>query len=98
MWGEHDSMMWNGDALWSQGMFGGGWLMLLGLILGTVLVALLVVSLVRQTRRPSGSGAGAAQVPPALLPTAEPPAETLKRRYASGDIDREEYLRRLGCL
>ena len=69
-----------------------------GLILGTVLVVLLVVLLVRQTRHPSGSGAGAAQVPSALLPTAEPPAETLRRRYAAGEIDREEYFRRLGDL
>ena len=99
MWGEHESMMSRGDDFWSLSMLGGGWLMFFGLILGTALVVLLVVFFVRQTTHPSGSGAGVAQIPSAALPpTAEPPVEILKRRYASGEIDREEYFQRLGDL
>ena len=98
MWGGHDSMMWDGHDSWSQGMLGGGWLMFFGLILGTVVVVLLVVFLVRQTTHPSGSGAGIAQTPLGPPSTPDQPREILKRRYASGEIDREEYFQRLGDL
>ena len=96
-------MMWDGHDGWSQTMVGGGWLVFLGLILVTVLVVLLVVFLVRQTAHPSGSG-GTAQAPPILPPTpaappqVESPHDILKRRYAAGEIDREDYLKRLSDL
>ncbi len=98
MWGEHHSMMWDGHDSWSQGMLGGGWVMLFGLILATVLVVLLVVFLVRQTTHPSGYGPGIARAPQGPPPTLDQPREILKRRYASGEIDREEYFQRLGDL
>jgi putative membrane protein len=91
-------MMWHGDDAWSQTMVGGGWLMFLGLILVTVLVVLLVVFLVRQATHPSGSGVGTAQAPPTLPPAPESPREILRRRYAAGEIDREDYLKRLSDL
>jgi uncharacterized membrane protein len=91
-------MMWDHGDYWSQGMFGGGWLMVLGLILGTALVVWLVVFLMRQTTHPAGSGSGTTQAPSAPPPVTESPREIFRRRYASGEVDREEYLRRLGDL
>lgn len=94
-------MMWDNGDYWSHGMFGGGLLMFVGLILGTVLIVWFVLFLVRQTANPTGSGPGtatAAQVPPSQPSVRETPREILMRRYASGDIDREEYLKRLGDL
>ena len=91
-------MMWDRGDYWSQGMFGGGWLMSLGLILGTALVVLLVVFLVRLTAHPMVSGMGTAPAPSAQPPAPESPREILQRRYASGEVDREEYLQRLSDL
>lgn len=96
-------MMWDGNDYWYHGAFAGGWLMFLGMILVTVAIVLLVVFLVRQATHPAGSGAGTLlPAPPATppAPSATPPAretprEILKRRYASGEIDREDYLQRL---
>ena len=67
-------------------MMGSGWGMGglgLGALLLLVGVVLLVVWLARTGAGPSGG---------------ETPERTLKRRYASGEIDREEYLRRLEDL
>ena len=90
-------MMWHGDDFWSLSMLGGGWLMFFGLILVTVLVVLLVVFLTRQATHPSGLGAGMAQTPP-VTPPPDSPREILKRRYAAGEVDREDYLKRLSDL
>ena len=79
-------------------MLGGG-LMFFWWLLGAAAVVLLVVFLVRQAVHPSAYASGTAQAPPALpLTPAESPSETLKRRYASGEVDREEYLKRLSDL
>ena len=91
-------MMWDRNDYWYHGASVGGWLMFGGMILVIVAVVLLVVYLVRQTAHPEGAGAGTGQAVPALPPAAEMPREILKRRYASGEIDREDYLQRLGDL
>lgn len=91
-------MMWDRGDHWSQGMAGGGWMMFIGLILGTALVVWLVVFLVRQTTHPTVSDAGTAPAWSVLSPTPESPREILMRRYASGEVDREEYLQRLSDL
>jgi putative membrane protein len=90
-------MMWNWDGSWSNGMAGGGWLMFFGMILVTVAVVLLVVYLVRQTTGAPGSQTQALP-PSAAVPAPETPRDILKRRYANGEIDREEYLQKLSDL
>jgi putative membrane protein len=53
-----------------------------GMIIGGI--ALLVVGLARQGTQPGGRGES---------PRSESPIEILKRRYASGELDREEFER-----
>ena len=73
-----------------NGMMGMGWWMVLWGLLGLavlVLVVLTIVRLVRSDSNRSGTRAG------------EDPAQLeLRRRYAEGQIDQEEYLRRLDDL
>jgi putative membrane protein len=61
-------------------------------ILALVGVVILVVVLARGASR---SGAGA---PPPSGPASETPEDILRRRYARGEIDREEYRQRLEDL
>jgi len=69
---------------WGMHTFGGGILMFLfgAVIIGGV--ALLVAGLARQGVRPADRGES---------PRSESPMEILKRRYASGEIDRQEFER-----
>jgi putative membrane protein len=72
--------------MWGWDGGGGWWAMGLGMVVWLVVVVLavwLVVRLVGQ--RPSGGGAESAE-------------ELLRRRFASGEIDGEEYDRRLAIL
>jgi putative membrane protein len=66
-------------APWGMHTFGGGILMFLfwGVIIGGI--ALLVIGLARQGAQPASRS--------------ESPLEILKRRYASGEIDRQEFER-----
>lgn len=71
--------------MWDHDFGWGGWMtMLLGMAGVWILVALVVVALLRSDRRP---GAGA-----------DDPREILERRLARGEIDVEEYQRRLDAL
>ena len=72
-------MMGNYGSTWGMHTFGGGILMFLfwGLIVGGI--ALLLAGLARQSAQRVGRG--------------ESPIDILKRRYASGEIDREEFER-----
>lgn len=69
-----------GDTGYDYGMMGGGWwwfMPILGIIfLGLIIWA--VVALIRGQGGPQSTGADSA-------------LEILKRRYARGDIDKEEY-------
>jgi putative membrane protein len=72
--------------MWGWDGGAGWWAMGLGMVVWLVVVALavwLVVRLVGQ--RPSGGGPESAE-------------ELLRRRFASGEIDAEEYDRRLAVL
>ena len=66
---------------------GGGWLMMgIGMLVWVALIALVVWLVVRVAgNRPSGGGSESAE-------------DLLRRRYASGEIDAEEYQLRLQTL
>ena len=75
----HDGDMMHGDMM--MGMTG-GWMVLWALVgLGLVVVAVLGSIWLVTNRSPAHPGSA---------PDAE---EVLRRRYAAGEIDREEYLR-----
>ena len=75
--------------------------MFIGLIAIVVAVVFLVVYLARQTSHPVGAGVQGAQgySQSQAAPSAqESPREILKRRYAGGEIEREEYVQKLADL
>lgn len=77
------------------GMGWGGWLMMLLLLLllvGLVVGIVLMLTTARPTSNPPGGGKPA---PPAAPDSAE---QVLGERYARGEIDEEEYLRRRAVL
>ena len=78
-WQSGFGMTGNYGSPWGMHTFGGGNLMFLfwGVIIGGI--ALLVVGLARQGTQAADRG--------------ESPVEILKRRYAGGEIDREEFER-----
>ena len=78
---------------WGGGMWGGGWIMFLFSIAFLVAVIVGIVFVVRALSA-SGTG-GDHQVPPRERET---PEELVRRRYAAGEIDREEYEQKLSDL
>jgi putative membrane protein len=80
---------------WGDGMWGGGgWVMLL---LSVAFLVAVIVGVVLVVRAASGNGAagGDRQAAPRERET---PAELVRRRYAAGEIDRDEYERKLRDL
>ena len=72
---------------WGPGMMGWGptgWFAPLGMILFWVLMILVIVLLIRRIRTSKGSGRETELV-------AESALEILKKRYARGEINKEEY-------
>jgi putative membrane protein len=86
-------MMWNGNGNWGSG----DWATLALVVVVVIAVIVAIVFLVRYLSRTSGASSTTA-VPPASASGPESPEEILKRRYATGEIDRDEYLRMLGDL
>ena len=79
-------MMWYG----SNGGWGGWLLMTIAMVLFWALIITAVVLVVRYlvSQRPTGTSAGSARTPD----------EVLAERYALGEIDDDEYQRRLALL
>ena len=73
---------------------GGGWLVVLLLIVVVAAVIVGVVFLMRGLGGGSASGGSA----PSQAGLRESPEDILKRRYAAGEIDREEYEKALSDL
>jgi putative membrane protein len=78
-----------------------GWLMFLFMIVFVVAIVIAVVYLIRymgqpQTLPPQQVVMAAPTPPTSSAP--ESPQDILKRRYAAGEIEREEYLQKLGDL
>jgi putative membrane protein len=92
-------MMWDGNGPWGHGAAwgAGGWLMGIGMIVILVAVVLLVVYLVRSTTTQQTHPPAYYAAPPAQQ-TVESARDIVQRRYASGEIDREEYLQKLKDL
>jgi putative membrane protein len=76
------------------GMGGGGWLVVLLLM---VVVAAVIVGIVFLVRGLGSGGTAGGSTPP-QTGARESPEEVLKRRYAAGEIDREEYEQKLRDL
>ena len=81
-----------------------GWLMLMFMTVVVVAIVIAVVFLVRYFAQPQAAHTqtlppqqAVVTAPPAATP-AESPQDILKRRYAAGEIEREEYLQKLGDL
>ncbi|MDI6105878.1 SHOCT domain-containing protein [Actinoplanes sp. NEAU-A12] len=79
-------MMYYGNGMGGGGMF----LMIVNSLLLWALVIAGIVALVRYTRRDAQRGDAVRQAPV--------PQRMLAERYARGDIDEEEYMRRLQVL
>jgi len=91
-------MMWNGNGYGDNSWGWEGWVMFVFMIVFTVAVIVAVGFLIKYLAQVSGPSAGATSLPPAQGTVPESPKDILKRRYAAGEIDREEYLQRLGDL
>lgn len=100
--------MWNDDG---RGMrmhdaYGAGWaLMLILVVLLAIAVAVLAALLLRPTRPTPPMAATPAATPPATPPAAHPgdpqgseAHQILRRRFASGEIDEEEFRQRRAAL
>jgi putative membrane protein len=73
--------------------YGGGWGSWMMFFLATVFVVALVVGVIFLVRAATQS-----QAPRRSSPEGPSPKDILKRRYAAGEIDREEYQQRLHDL
>ena len=95
-------MMWNDS--FGRGAGWEGWLMLMFMIVFAVAAIVAVVYFVRYLAQPQAAQMQATPqaaqfvAPSAVTPAAESPTDILKRRYTAGEIEREEYLQKLGDL
>ena len=72
--------------------------MLAFMIVFVAAVVVAVVFLVRYLGQQSSGSQAVAAASPAQVGAPEAPKDILKRRYAAGEIERDEYLQKLGDL
>jgi uncharacterized membrane protein len=91
-------MMW--DGYYGHGAGWEGWVMLMFMIIFAAAAIVAVVYFVRYFAQPQAAQPQQAQfvAPSGVSPAPESPQDILKRRYACGEIEREEYLQKLGDL
>jgi len=91
-------MMWDGGGHWAGGAGWESWLTpLLLIVFGAALVVALVF-FVKYLRLPANAVSTAAPSSRAPAEAPESPRDILKRRYAAGEIGREDYVQMLGDL
>jgi putative membrane protein len=86
--------MWNGNGHYGSG---GAWVTGALIVVVVIAVIVAIVFLVRYLSRTGGTSTTAVG-PPASTRESESPKDILKRRYAAGEIDRDEYLHMLSEL
>jgi putative membrane protein len=91
-------MMWDGDGYWGHGAGWQEWAMLMLMSVFVVAIIVAIVFLVRYLGQSSSSASAATGAAPTSVNAPESAKDILKRRYAAGDIGREEYLQKLGDL
>jgi putative membrane protein len=97
---------WNNQghrAPWDQGTPWEHWLMFALMVLFTIAVIVAIMYVARLLKQTSATNGTAAVTPAAAaakpgVGAIESPQDILKRRYAAGEIEREEYLQKLGDL
>lgn len=85
-----------GNGMWQLGYGGWGWggWMLTAIVL-TVFFALVITAVVAAVRYPGGPGHGSVRHSP---PPGRRPEDILAERFARGEIDDEDYRRRVALL
>jgi putative membrane protein len=91
-------MMWDGNGSFGHGAGWEGWMMLLFMIVFVIAVIVAIVFLVKYFSQSPGTPAATNTAAPTPAGTPESPKDILRRRYAAGEIEREEYLQKLGDL
>jgi putative membrane protein len=86
---------WNDPWGHAAGGIWGGWLMFVLMIVIGIAVIVAIVAFLRGLMREGHAGTSQAAPSP---DTRESPRDVLKRRYAAGEIDREDYQQRLKDL
>ena len=90
--------MWDSSGYGGYGAGWEGWVMFMFMIVFVAAIIVAIVFLVRYLGQSSGGASAAAGVAPTPMNVPESPKDILKRRYAAGEIEREEYLQKLGDL
>lgn len=81
-----------------DGMFGSGLGMIIMVIVMLAVLGLAIAGAVWVVREVGGRSRRAIEPPATGAPAVDGPREILQRRYAAGEIDEDEYFRRLSGL